>query len=215
MQLQDLEQNHSVELQVTFNGKTATFLTVLEQSIAPSVLLSPVLLNGKVVGFPPACNISFLYPTKEKVYVWHGVTVKAVRYKNKVYHSADLIGDAETMNRRGAYRIYLGSDMDITIFTSEGPKAQRALIKDISETGFSFLSQDAFDTGRTLRLNLDVAKGTLKLAAQIVRKQPLEDRQEFLYGCQFSGRNTMLASYLMKLQQQQQKKKMGAALAQH
>ena len=89
MQLGDLEQKHSIELRVTLNGRTATFLTVLEQCIAHSALLSPILVNGKIVGFPPSCNISFIYPTQERVYVWYGVNVKAVRYKGKIYHSVD------------------------------------------------------------------------------------------------------------------------------
>ncbi len=209
MQLGDLEQKHSIELRVTLNGRTATFLTVLEQCIAHSALLSPILVNGKIVGFPPSCNISFIYPTQERVYVWYGVNVKAVRYKGKIYHSVDVIGDANTMNRRGAYRIFIGSQMSITAFTNSGPTPTDVLVKDISETGFSFLSSEPFETGRMVRLNLDTGRGILKLPAQIVRKQQMEDRLDVLYGCRFSSHNTLLASYLMKLQQQHQRQKMG------
>lgn len=209
MQLEDLEQKHSVELQVTFNGKKVTFLTVFEQRIAHSALLSPILLNGKVVGFPSGCNISFIYPTPDRVYVWYGVAAKAVRYRGKVYHSVELVGDADTMNRRGAYRIFIGNEMDVTVFTSNGPKPLKVFVKDISETGFSFLSSDPFETGRMIRLNLDTGRGTSKLSAQIVRKQQLKDHQDTLYGCQFSSSNAILSSYLMKLQQQHQKHKMG------
>lgn len=205
MQLGDLEQKHSVELQVTLNGKTATFLTVLEQRVAHSALLSPVLLNGKIVGFPPSCNVSFIYPAQGRVYAWHGVNVKAIRYKGKAYHSVDLIGDAHTLDRRGAYRIFIGSKMKVTFFTNSGPVPKEVLIKDISETGFAFLSPEPFETGRMVRLNLDTGRGTLKLSAHIVRNQQLEDRRDVLYGCRFSSRSTSLSSYLMKLQQQNQK----------
>ena len=211
MQLGDLEPNHSVELQVSMNGKNITLLTVLEQSVAPSALLSPLTMNGKVVGFPATCDISFLYPTKDKVYVWYGVKMKTVRYENKIYHSAELIGDADTINRRGAYRVYIGERMKITTFTSEGPKPVEVLIKDISETGFAFLSPENFDVGRTVRLNLDLEKGILKLSAQLVRIQTLENRQDILYGCQFSEHNSLLGAYLMKIQQRRQKEKMGNA----
>ena len=209
MQLKDLELKHSVELQVIFNGKKVTFLSVLEQRITHAALLSPILLDEKVVGFPPGCNISLFYPTQEKVYVWHGVNAKPVRYRGKVYHSVDVIGDASTVNRRGAYRIFIGDQMEITSFTNEGPKPLKVLVKDMSESGFSFFSYEQFEIGRTIRLNLNLGRSGIKLPAQIVRKQQLENHQDILYGCRFSMFNTLLSSYLMKLQQQQQKQKIG------
>lgn len=208
MNLGDLEQNHSIELDISINDSKATMLTTLEQTVAGSALLSPILMRDKLVGFPPNCNVNFIYPENDKVYVWYGVTVKAVKYEKKVYHSVELVGDAETMNRRGAYRVFIGEHMDISIFTSEGPKPLQVLVKDISEGGFAFLTSETFDTGRALRLNLKVGGGVLKLSAQIVRKQEPNDHGEILYGCKFSERNNLLASYLMRLQQQRQKEKL-------
>lgn len=208
MNLSEMELNHSIELEISIGDNKATMLTTLEQTVAHSALLTPILLNSRIVGFPPNCRVNLIYAENDKVFVWYNVTVKAVRYENKVYHSVELIGDAETMNRRGAYRVFIGEEMEISLFTSEGPKAVRVLVKDLSESGFAFMTSEDIDSGRALRLNLKVGGGLLKLSGHIVRKQPFEERMEFLYGCKFSEHNNLLASYLMKLQQQRQKEKL-------
>lgn len=209
MRLEDLELKHSIELQISLNGKELTLLTVLEQVVGTSALLSPITSNGKLVGFPPTCNINLLYTASDKVFVWYHVTLKTIRYENRVFHCVDLAGDAETLNRRGAYRVYIGERMFVTTFTSEGPKQIEVLVKDISETGFAFFSKENLDIGRTVRLNLELEKGVLKLSAQIVRIQQVENRTEVIYGCRFSEHNPMISSYLMKIQQIRQKEKMG------
>ena len=63
------------------------------------------------------------------------------------------------MNRRGSYRVYIGEQMTITAFTSQGAKKHSVHLKDISESGMAFLSKEEFDIGRIVRLNLSFNKG--------------------------------------------------------
>ncbi len=88
------------------------------------------------------------------------------------------------------------------MFTSEGPKPSRALVRDISETEFSFISKEDFSAGRTVRLNLAIAEDhEIRLSAQVVRIQPKSTRAGTVYGCRFIEKNKYLSSYLMRKQQ--------------
>ena len=166
-------------------------------------------MNDKVVGFPPTCVVNLLYVGENQVYCWKNVKLKAVRYEKNIYHSAELTGDAEVLNRRGSYRVYLGEQMTLTAFSAHGPQNYPIHLKDISESGMAYLSKDEFDVGRTVRLQLTVKKGmTLPLSAQIIRVQEFENRQERLYGCKFIEKNNQLISFLMHIQQEKQKEKM-------
>ena len=83
-------------------------------------------------------------------------------------------------------------------------------VKDLSETGMAFFSKEEFDVGRTVRLHLAIRKGQeLQLSAQIIRIQEFENRQDKLYGCKFIEKNNRLIGYLMHLQQERQRAKMG------
>ncbi len=206
----ELQLEHSVELEVLMNGKKTTLLTAVEQIIGQVVLLTSININGKVVGFPPNCVVNLLYIGENQVFCWKNVKIKAVRYEKKVYHSAELVADAEILNRRGAYRVYIGEQMQLTAFSAQGPKNYPVHLKDLSETGMAFFSKEEFDVGRTVRLHLIIRKGQeLQLSAQIIRIQDFENRTDKLYGCKFVERYNHLVSYLMHLQQERQKKKLG------
>ncbi len=206
----EMQTSHPVELEVHINGKKTTLLTEIEKIINQTVLLTPIQLNGKVVGFPPDCRVHLLYIEDNHVYCFKNIQLKAIRYENKVYHCATLIGDAEILNRRGAFRVYIGTDSILTAFTARGPKSHRVLLKDLSESGMAYLSSEDFDIGRTVRMNIIIAPGKeMKLGAQIIRIQEFEDRQEKLYGCKFLEKNNLLTGYLMRCQQERQRQRLG------
>ena len=207
----ELQLSHQVELEVSMNGKKTTLLSSIEKVLDNTILLSPIMMNGKLVGFPTECQVSLLYLEDPLVYCWSKLTVKAVRFDNKVYHSVVLTGDAETLNRRGAYRVYIGEDMMLSAATAAGPKLHRVHVKDISETGMAFLSTESFDVGRNVCLQLKLNSGDiLQLAYQIIRTQePAEGRSDTLYGCKLIERNKLLTAYLMRVQQDRQRQRMG------
>lgn len=206
----EMELEHSIELEITINGKKSTLLTAVEQVIGTNILLTPIQINEKVVGFPPDCIVNLLYVGEKQVFCWKNVKIKAVRYEKNIYHSAELIGDAEILNRRGAYRVYIGEQMLLTAFSANGPKNYRVLLKDLSETGMAFFSKEEFDVGRTVRLTLSIKKGQeLPLSAQIIRVQDFENRQDKLYGCKFVEKNNRLVGILMGLQQERQRQRHG------
>ena len=206
----EMELEHSVELEIIMNGKKTTLISAVEQVIGTTALFTPIQMNGKVVGFPPDCMVNLLYVGEKQVFCWKNIKLKAVRYEKKVYHSAELVGDAEILNRRGSYRVYVGEQMLLTAFSATGPKTYKVQLKDISETGMAFFSKEEFDVGRTVRLSFSVKKGQeLPLSSQIIRIQEFENRQDKLYGCKFVEKNNRLIGILMHLQQERQRERLG------
>ena len=210
MNAAELEISHSVELEIWIDHKKTTLLTAIERVIDQTVLLAPLRINGKLLGFPPTCTVNLLYPDQEHVYSWQDVQIKAVKFEKEIYHCVTLNGDATTVNRRGSYRVFFGQEMSITTFTNEGPKSLKVLIKDVSEGGFAFYTKEEFEVGRTVRFNMNLKNSQeLHLTAQIVRTQPDENRGDTLYGCKFREKSPLIAKVLMHLQQERQKQKMG------
>lgn len=211
MKFTDLEMAHSIELEILHDGKKTTLLTSVEGIIKQSVLLTPIHLDGKIVGFPEKYTVNLLYPADDHVYCWSNVTIKAVRYQNHVYHCVELPGEAQILNRRGAYRVYIGENMNLLKFTRNGSELHEVLIRDISETGFCFISKEEFSLGRTLRLYLRFKNGReISLSAQALWQRENPNRTTtYLYGCKFLERNKLLTSFLMGVQQEKQRKRLG------
>jgi len=211
MRLNDFEITHSVELEVLHDGRKTTLLTSVEGIIDNHVLLTPIHLNGKIVGFPPKFTVNLLYPEEGHVYYWNDVTVKAARYHGKIYHYVELFGEAAVSNRRGAYRVFIGESRYIFYRTNSDTKMFEIFLRDLSETGMCFMSKNDFEIGRALHLQLHRANGAeLTLRAKILWRRENPNRNTtFLYGCKFTEKNKILNRYLMSLQQAKQKKRMG------
>ena len=208
----DMEISHSIELEIILNGNKTTLITCVEHILDDTVLLTPIHMNGKIVGFPPPISVNLYYVDDGQVFLWSDVTVKAVKYQNKAYHSVTLKESPKVLNRRGAFRVFIGQKMNLLTFSSEGSQLHEVFVRDISETGMSFFSSEEFSKGRTVRLHLRLKNGQeLSLSSQIVwkRQGTHRRRNQFLYGCKFLGRNRQLTAYLMTVQQERQKQRMG------
>jgi len=211
MRLNDFEMTHSVELEILHDGKKTTLLTSVEGIVNNHVLLTPIHLNGKIVGFPPKFTVNLLYPEEGHVYYWNDVIVKAARYHGKIYHYVELFGEAAKSNRRGAYRVFIGENRYIYYRNNYDTKMFEVFLRDLSETGMCFTSKDNFEIGRAVHLQLRFHSGhEITLRAKILwcRENPNRNTT-FLYGCKFTEKNKLLNSYLMNIQQAKQKKRMG------
>lgn len=210
MNIADFQPGQVVQLDIKADEITGSFEAKVSLVYKTLLLLEPIYVNGKLVGFPKTCSVDLTYTVESIFYVWKNVSIQTIIFKNHHYHAVELVGDAEAMNRRNNFRVYIGEDMPISYFTDQGPKTITSLIKDISETGFAFITKETFHVDRTVRLNIPQPDRTmLHISAKIVREVPMENPTRTLYGCQFLERNPKLSNYLMRLQRQKQKDKLG------
>lgn len=211
MTIQDLDEQHPVTLVVTVGLKSRDLTTTIAEVHSNYVLLQPVLVDGRTVGFGNNCTIDFLYLQDQVVYAWHSVTLPLVKIKGSTYYQLVLEGEAKPYNRRGAFRVYIGETMAITVFLSKGPQQFNVLVRDISETGFGFVSKEEYEISRTIRLSIPLTeRKTLLLSATIVRRDFNEEKGTYSYGCKFVEPNAYLSSYLMAKQRERQQSKVSA-----
>ncbi len=205
MNINDFEQGQIVQLDITMDSIKGSFDAEVSMIYKNLLLLNPIFVNKKLIGFPKECSVNLTYTLSDVFFVWKNIDIKTIIYKNHYYHAASLIGDAEAINRRNNYRVYIGEDMQVTYFTDEGPKNITALIKDISETGFAFISRENFTANRTVRINIPQPdRSVMHISAKIVRTVPMDDEIRTLYGCQFLEKNPNLNQYLMRIQRKRQ-----------
>ena len=214
MTILDLDEQHPVTQVVTVGLKSKDLTTTIAEVHADHVLLRPILVDGRTVGFGNTCTIDFLYLQDSVVYAWHSVTLPLVKIKGNTYYRLTLTGEARPYNRRGSFRVYVGETMAITIFQSSGPQPYNVLVRDISESGFGFVSKEEYEVSRTIRLAIPLTdRKTLVLSATIVRRDYHEEKGTYNYGCKFVEPNSYLSSYLMAKQRERQQGRTSAYTA--
>jgi hypothetical protein len=196
-----------MEVEVRCNGKTVNFKSEVAHIVDTSILIAPIKVNEQTIGFSDSCQINFLYVHEGKLYLWENATVRLVKYDGAIYHKIDIFGDGKPFNRRDSYRMYVGEDMPVYVNTASGPTAISVLVKDISETGVGFITNEDFDIDRTIRLKLKDNNAIINLSGIIVRKEYLSNLGSYLYGCRFNERNDKLSRYIAKRQGEALRKK--------
>lgn len=207
MQIDEIVKGGDIELEVRFNGKSMSFNSNVAFIIEQSVLINSIQVNHKTVGFSNQCHINFLIKDKGNLFIWENVKVSLVKARDVIYHKIDLSGDGKQINRRDAFRMYIGEDMPIYINSASGPTAINVLVKDISETGVGFITKEELDVTRTFRLKLKENGRIYILSGVIVRKEFLDNINSTLYGCKFTEKNNILGKYIAKRQSEQLRNK--------
>lgn len=207
MQIKDLPVGAEIELEVKYNGQCINFNSQVVDVIDNSVLINPIIVDDKTLGFTDSNQVNFIYIFEDKVYVWNHIDVILVNYNGHMYHKAELLGDGVPYNRRNSYRMYIGEDMPLHINTSRGSSIINVLVKDVSETGVAFITEEDLSIGRVFRLKLKDNNRLINLSGVIVRREYLEHLGSFLYGCKFNEYNAVLGGYIARKQIEVLKKK--------
>lgn len=207
VQLDDISKGDGAELEVRYNGRTMNFRSDIVQIKTNAIFINPITVNDQTVGFSDKCQISFLHYFEGKINIWENVIVKLVRFGDNIFHKIELYGEGKPYNRRESFRMYIGDDMPLYVNTAGGPTAIQVLVKDISTSGFAFITTQEIDQERIVRLKLKSNFSFHSLSAVIVRKEFITHLDSFLYGCKFNEKYEFLGKYIAQKQGELLKKK--------
>jgi len=173
-----------------------------------SIFINPIIVNERTIGFNDKCRINLIVKIEGKVFLWENVEIKLVRYDGNIYHRISIQGEGKPYHRREAYRMYIGEDMPVYINTATGPYLINVLVKDISETGVGFITNEDLDIDRMIRLKIKDFNNIIALTGVIVRKEYLPHLDSYLYGCKFNEKNDKLGKFIARKQGEQLRKRL-------
>lgn len=207
MQIDDIAKGGNIELEVKCNGRTMSFRSDIAVIKNNSVLIATIKVNDQTIGFSDKVQLNFLYKLDGKLFIWENINVKLVKYNGNIYHKVDIYGEGKPYNRRDSYRMFIGEDMPLYVNTATGPTAFSVLVKDISETGVSFITKEKIDIDRTIRLKLKDNNTVISLSGVVIRKDFLDNLNSYLYGCRLNEKNSKLGKFIAKRQGELLRKK--------
>jgi len=205
MLLVEIPENSNLIFELNLNGQRFEFPSKCIDVSGSCILAEPIKVNGKVLNFKTqeSMTVNLIMIREDKSpFVWKGVGVNVVTDKtNKTFYKVAASADGYEMNRRGAFRLFVG----ITGVAQMGinKKALDVIVKDVSESGFSYVSNE--DIENVLNMPVRLVFGDLNmnfsLMGIVVRKVVI-DEKKIVYGCQLSTNNANLVKYISEKQRQ-------------
>ncbi len=220
MFISDLENGSKITLSIKIGSENVEFVSkVMDVVPKKHAILAEVVKDGdKVVSFNGS-NIFvdvYFHPENDSPIVFRNV--KVIVYKDKsenVYYVIASNSIGITVNRREAFRIYVGAN--IVVQKGLNRSANDAILKDISSTGFGIVVDSAvaeYEINQTIHtvFNDEIEEVNQKYSFQlygiIMRKEEMENGK-VIYGCRLNSKVRGLDTYIMIKERVRLKNKMG------
>ena len=85
LQIKDIPVGAIVELEVKYNGQCVNFQSEVTDVIENSVLINPIIVDEKTLGFSDSNQVNFIYISEDRVFVWDHIEVTLVKYNGTMY----------------------------------------------------------------------------------------------------------------------------------
>lgn len=205
MHIIELPKGGKICIKVSVANKCLEFNSEVIYTNNESILVLPIQdSSGNAISLVSnEVNVSLEYVESDKMpIVWESVTLRYCKYKGSYYHQIWQESDGIPMNRREAFRVHIGESARLKLIVSG--EIINVVFKDISSTGFSFISSKDIniDFTKVCKLESVVDSKKLNLDGMIVRKQPIEGTNKFVYGCALYGKSKELDYFVMQKQRE-------------
>lgn len=206
MKIGDLEANQKICIEVIAKAGRKEYEAITRFSEGGVVFIDAIRYKNQVINFMQADIIlNVIYPREgEKPIEWRDCLMKVVEYKGKHYHAIICKKVGVEVNRRTSVRIFIGDPGSAMI--GEQRTSLSITVKDVSSTGFSFLSTKKVDAkpGESVRISFDEKSHHLHfdLEGKLVRTKEEDDGRTF-YGCKMESDNRALDEYIAQRQREQ------------
>ena len=205
MLLQEMTEDNNLIIELSMNRQKYEFPSKVIRKVNQSVLVEPIRINGKILSFNSSgggitVSIYMIRDGKPPM-LWKGVAVNSIREEEGTLYKISANGEGFEVNRRGAFRLFIGISGVAQLGTNR--KAVDVIVKDVSESGFSFVGTEDMDNVINMPVRLVFAdfNQNYSLMGIIVRKVVIGENK-IVYGCRLGVRNANLEQYISQKQRQ-------------
>lgn len=203
MKITDINVGYEIEIEASVKTEKLKFKTHVSKVLPNGICIEPIRYQDKLVSFEGIPISIWLYREDEKPVLWKQCVITNISFKSTTYQFVMCKQEGIQFNRRGAYRVYIGERGEAQV--GAGTVPVDVTVKDVSETGFSIVTDNKFPNVDMLRVRLtftdDWTDSVLSLWGTIVRHVELENNR-VLIGCQMSDTPSNVVRFINRKQRE-------------
>ncbi|MGN0343143.1 MAG: PilZ domain-containing protein [Roseburia sp.] len=214
MKLYEIAEGENIQITATYGKASAQYNTQIIQIVNNILLVEPIRHDGTIINFESdnvKMNVVYIQDGGKPI-TWENCMVKVMQYQKKKYHAIYSNCESKKLNRRQAFRQYVG--ILGTLVVDQSKQQIEVTVKDISTSGISFVGPPglkAEDIGsfhlvyedRDMKINLQIS-------GNVVREEQVDESKK-VFGCVIRRANVNLNSYVASKQKLEIAKRNGTA----
>lgn len=211
MHISEIPSDSKLTIEIRKGDRSATFFSSPKFIIGGDVYIEPLMHSGKMLSFDsPGLHIAVTAswqnsaPTK-----FLNIRITRELVDGKLYHCISSKTAGVRNNRRASFRIFVGESGKA--FSGSKPSGEDVTIRDISESGISFLADDMdnaiFRTGEKVHVRYDDPENSYRVdvESRVVRTE--DNDKGKIYGCAFIKNYPQISKYVMSKQAHNKRRK--------
>lgn len=228
MLLTDIKAGRPIEIFINRQGYRYRLVSKIEEVGEDCIYISLIATRTKIFQFETTDKIDFVYRIDDRLWKWSGVRGTTGDLEGKTVHCLHTKKEGETYNRRNAFRVFMGIEVPMFLFTLKPDISEETLekikrgkrivkeedlydikkctclIKDLSENGIGFFANEAIDVKTNLSINIPSSFGTFHLKAEVIRAAEEHFKlYKNYYGCTITESEKGLTKFIFDLQRKQ------------
>ncbi len=202
MNLIDLPDNAKLELRFIFKSKNYSMEVEIQMKIVNTIFIQAISCNGAPIDNMGVNDPVLIYKTEKGLYLFKEAAFKLVHIKGVNMYAVTCQNEADKVNRRAAYRVYMNEPVILRITKFNRNKIELSgILKDLSLTGMGIILPYKGDDIQTIEIQLELGRNTdISLVGKIVRIKELANNKGYLYGCSFQTQKDALSRYIFSRQ---------------
>lgn len=203
MRIYELKMADELIIAISIKNEYMEFKSVVVGKDKKNIYIEPIRVNEKVVNFYNShARLDLLSIRDGKPPIqWKLVNLKIAVFEGKICYVIETASVGTEVNRRNTFRMYVGIDGVAQLGSNR--KAENVIVKDISESGFSFVSKQNLEEFKNIPVRLVFSDDADKFSLMgiVVRKDTVNEEKN-VYGCILNSKNYLLGRYIATKQRE-------------
>ncbi len=190
MKITDIETDKKCIFRFMYKEKTYSMNVDIIAKSSKYIIIPAILNNNQVLDPSLVTEAVFIYTVKDGVFMYTNINVSTSVIMDMRVYLLSSEEDIARVNRREAYRVFIGEITKmITVSRGGRKRLQEGILKDVSVIGMGVVLKSDLEIGSGISILYNYEGLNVHLVGEIVRKNKLGRYRAFTYGCRFREPN--------------------------
>ncbi len=193
MRLTDIDTDYKLIFRFKYKDKPYSMMVSIITKSIQCLIIPAILDRNQVLDPNLITDAEIIYTVKDGVFIFNDIKLEVSSIMEKRVYLVFSEADIPRLNRREAYRVFIGEIIKITVVTKNGRKrVYEGILKDLSILGMGVILKSDIDIGSSINIAFQYEGLYLPLAGEIIRKEKMNRYRAYTYGCRFKEPNNSI-----------------------
>ncbi|MHB8129238.1 MAG: PilZ domain-containing protein [Mobilitalea sp.] len=193
MRLIDIEIENKVIIKFKYKDRPFSMNVDIISKDYKHIVIPSILENNQVVDPSGLSEVEIIYTVKDGIFHFESIELETSMYQGMRVYLASSDNETARVNRREAYRVFIGELVKINVMDENGVKKDlEGVLKNISVLGMGLILKNELEIGTTMSIIYNYEGLNMHLLGKVVRKEKVKRYKAYQYGCLFKEPNNAI-----------------------